>query len=303
MNFNRTFLVVSTALALLSTATVHAAETAIGQVSWLATGAAGLIEGTTTVPVSPTGNSYFGFVTTAGGAGHFGSPDNVSPLILKTDGKGNEGTNNGTKIVSDAFSGVAGDTLTLHFNYISTDGRGYDDYAWARLVNAGSNETAAWLFTARSTNSARGNVIPGDVLNRQVDNNAPDALDAVLNDGDRIGFDVASTSWQPLGISSGYCWDDANTCGPSGWVKSSYTLAQSGSFRLEFGVANWGDEIFDSALAFDFVGLNSTNFPNAPLIASVPEPSTYAMFIAGLAFVGAGFGRRSGFRNAVRVQA
>lgn len=286
MKPNRSLLVALTAIAFLSAAPIRAAETAIDQVSWFATGAAGLIEGTNAVPLSPTGNSYFGFVTTAGGAGHFGSPDNVSPLILKADGKGNEGTNNGTKIVSDAFSGIAGNTLTLHFNYISTDGRGYDDYAWARLVDAASNETAAWLFTARSTNSARGNVIPGDVLNRQVDRDAPDQLDAVLNDGDRIGFDVSSTTWQPLGISSGYCWDDANTCGPSGWVKSSYVLAQTGTFRLEFGVANWGDEIFDSALAFDFVGLDAANFPNAPLIASVPEASTHAMFLAGIALAG-----------------
>ncbi len=280
------------ALMLTPAVPARAAETTIDHVAWLATGAAGLIEGTPTMPVSPTGNDYFGFVTTAGGAGHFGSPDNVSPLVLKTDGKGNEGTNNGSKIVSDAFSGVAGNTLTLHFNYVSTDGRGYDDYAWARLVNSTDNETAAWLFTARSTNSARGNVIPGDVLNRQVDKDAPDQIDAVLNDGDRIGFDVSSTQWQPLGVSSGYCWDDANTCGPSGWVKSTYTLANSGSFYLELGVANWGDEIFDSALAFDFVGLTAANFPNAPLIASVPEPTSYAMLLAGIALVGIAADRR-----------
>lgn len=299
MKPNPSLLVALTAIAFLSAAPIRAAETAIDQVNWLATGAAGLIEGTNTMPLSPTGNSYFGFVTTAGGAGHFGSPDNVSPLILKADGKGNEGTNNGTKIVSDAFSGIAGNTLTLHFNYISTDGRGYDDYAWARLVDAASNETAAWLFTARSTNSARGNVIPGDVLNRQVDRDAPDQLDAVLNDGDRIGFDVSSTTWQPLGTSSGYCWDDANTCGPSGWVKSSYVLAQTGTFRLEFGVANWGDEIFDSALAFDFVGLDAANFPNAPLIASVPEPSIQAMFLAGIALAGVvALRRRAGVASA-----
>lgn len=293
MRSHRSLLVALTTLTLLAASPARTAETAIDQVSWFATGAAGLIEGTSTIPLSPTGNGYFGFVTTAGGAGHLGSPDNVSPLVLKTDGKGNEGTNNGTKIVSDAFSGIAGDTLTLHFNYISTDGRGYDDYAWARLVDAASNATAAWLFTARSTNSARGNVIPGDVLNRQVDNNAPDELDAVLNDGDRIGFNVSSTNWQPLGISSGYCWDDANTCGPSGWVKSSYTLAQTGSFRLEFGVANWGDEIFDSALAFDFAGIDAAKFPNAPLITSVPEPSTYAMLLAGMALVGLIAARRN----------
>jgi hypothetical protein len=81
-------------------------------------------------------------------------------LLLKTDGKGNEAANNGSTVLSSVFSAQANDTLSLNFNYISTDGRGYEDYAWARLVTAGTNTTAAWLFTARSTNSAR-NVVPG----------------------------------------------------------------------------------------------------------------------------------------------
>lgn len=291
MKATRPILFSLTALVLAHTGTAWSAEAAIDDLTWFATGAAGLIGGTGTIPVSVEGNAYFGFVTTAGGAGHFGSGDNVSPLDLKSDGKGNEGTNNGTKIVSSTFSGLEDDTLTLQFNYISTDGRGYDDYAWARLVDADTNETAAWLFTARSTNSARGNVVPGDVLNRQVDNDAPDELDAVLNNGDSIGFDVASTDWQPLGDFSGYCWDDANTCGPSGWIQSEYTFTASGNYYLEFGVVNWGDEVYDSALAFDFAGLNALNFPNAPLITTVPEPETYAMMLAGLAML-AGVARR-----------
>ncbi len=282
----RLFPAMTIALAAAHISGAQAAETSIDGVTWFATGAAGIIGGTSTVPVSPVGNGQFGFVTTAGGVGHFGSADNVSPLVLKTDGKGNEGTNNGTKIVSSSFSALGSDTLTLYFNYVSTDGRGYDDYAWARLVDAGTHGTAAWLFTARSTNNARGNVVPGDVLTRQVDNDAPDTLDAVLNNGSSIGFDVSSTEWQPLGSFSGFCWDSANTCGPSGWIQSRYTFAASGSYYLEFGVANWGDEVFDSALAFDFAGLNMANFPNAPLVTSVPEPENYAMMLAGLALLG-----------------
>jgi hypothetical protein len=286
MKISRPFLFTLSALAMIQAHAAQSAETSVADLTWFATGAAGLIGSTDTVPVSATGNTNFGFVTTAGGAGHFGSADNVSPLDLKSDGKGNEGTNNGSKIVSGAFTGIEDNTLSLQFNYISTDGRGYDDYAWARLVNAGTNDTAAWLFTARSTNSARGNVVPGDVLNRQVDKDAPDELDAVLNNGDSIGFNVSSTVWQPLGGFSGYCWDDANTCGPSGWIQSEYTFTATGSYYLEFGVANWGDEVYDSALAFDFNGLNAANFPNAPLITAVPEPETYAMMLAGLALLG-----------------
>jgi hypothetical protein len=155
----------------------QAAAVSLESISWTASGAAGLIAGDSTVANSPTGNSPFGYVST------FNGILNTSPLDLKSEGKGTENQTNGTKIVSGAFNASANDTLTLYFNYVSTDGRGYDDYAWARLVNANTNSTAAWLFTARSTNSANGNVVPGNVLNRQTDNKLPDKLDAVLNDG------------------------------------------------------------------------------------------------------------------------
>jgi len=266
---------------------VHAAPAALDGAGWTATGAAGLIGTSSTVPLSPTGNQLFGFVTTADSAAH-----NVSPLLLKTDGKGNEAANNGTKIVSGSFSALANASLSLHFNYVSTDGRGYDDYAWARLVNAGTDTTAAWLYTARSTNSARGNVVPGDVLSRQQDNTLPDELDATLNDGNSVGFNVSSTAWQPLGIYSGSCWNSANTCGPSGWIRSDYTFKQSGNYYLEFGVVNWGDEAFDSALAFDYSGLAPADFPGLSVLAAVPEPGQVAMMLSGLGLMTA-----MGWRN------
>ena len=265
----------------------HADEPAIGASSWTATGSAGLIGASSTVPLSPTGNTVFGYVTTADS-----QASGVTPLLLKTDGKGNEMANNGAKVLSGSFAALAGQTLALQFNYVSTDGRGYDDYAWARLVHAGTDTTAAWLYTARSTRSARGNVVPGDVLTRQQDNNLPDELDAVLNNGNSVGFNVSSTVWQPLGLFSGHCWDSANTCGPSGWIGSDYTFAQSGNFQLEIGVVNWGDQIFDSALAFDYHGLAPSSFPGLSVMAAVPEPGQMAMMLSGLALM-AGIGWRT----------
>lgn len=271
----------------LSFPAAHAAEApVIGQV-WTATGTAGLIGATATVPLSPLENSVFGYVSTADSTAL-----GVSPLLLKTDGKGDEAANNGARVVSGSFAASAGQTLALQFNYVSTDGRGYDDYAWARLIHAGNNTTAAWLYTARSTNSARGNVVPGDVLQRQQDNQLPDELNATLNNGNSVGFDVASTAWQPLGFSSGYCWDDANTCGPSGWIRSDYTFSQSGHFRLEIGVVNWGDQAFDSALAFDYRGLAASAFPGLSVMAAVPEPGQLAMMLSGLGLM-AGMGWRN----------
>jgi hypothetical protein len=258
---------------------VHASTISLSSNTWTATGAVGLISGDSTVQSSPTGNAQFGYVSTSGGVYA------VSTLALRDEGRGTENQTNGSKIQSTVFNVNANDTLRLHFNYLSTDGRGYDDYAWARLVNAASNNTAAWLFTARSTNSANGNVVPGNVLDRQLDKNLPDELDAVLNDGNTIGFDVAGTNWSPLGDSSNICWDGANTCGPTGWIKSDFTFNAAGSYFLEFGVINWGDEAYDTALAFDFEGLQIVNFSGVTLVpptSTVPLPSSFVLLSVGL---------------------
>lgn len=271
----------------LATPAVHAESIELGNIQWTPTGTAGVIAGDNTVPNSPTANLQFGYVSTDYGA--YGT----SPLVLKDEGRGSENQTNGTKIVSSTFAAGVNDTLTLYFNYVSTDGRGYDDYAWARLVKANtsdSNNTAAWLFTARSTNSANGNVVPGNVLKRQTDDNLPSEIDAVLNGGNTVDFSVTGTEWAPLGYSSGICWDSANTCGPTGWIKSSYTVANSGTYFLEFGVNNWGDQAYDSALAFDFAGLQRANF--ADIATPVPEPEGYALILAGLAVVGVAVKRK-----------
>ena len=140
-------------------------------------------------------------------------------------------------------------------------------------------------------------MVPGDVLNRQQDNKLPDELDATLNNGNSVGFNVSSTVWQPLGGFSGYCWDSANTCGPSGWIRSDYTFTDSGSYQLEFGVVNWGDGIFDSALAFDYQGLAPSSFPGLSVLAAVPEPGQLAMMLSGLGLM-SGMGWRN--RRATR---
>lgn len=127
----------------------------------------------------------------------------------------------------------SGQSMEVHFPRIEPS-------PGAAVVDADTNQTAAWLFTARSTNSARGNVVPGDVLKRQVDGNAPDELDAALNNGDSIDFDIASTDWAPLDTWSGYCWYDANTCGPTGWIESEYKVVRNGTYVLEIGVVGSG---------------------------------------------------------------
>ena len=57
-----------------------------------------------------------------------------------------------------AFTANSGDRLEYAFNYVTTDGGDYTDYAWARLLKSDPSE-AALLFTARTTPG--GNTVPG----------------------------------------------------------------------------------------------------------------------------------------------
>jgi PEP-CTERM motif len=201
----------------------------------------------------------------------------VSPLHITESGKG--GTTftetNGSVFRSAAFSAQAGESVSAYFNYVSTDGKGYDDYAWARLVNATDNSLVAWMFTARSTNSSKQSIVPGD-LKVGFD---PDTT--ILNYGD-FEFQTRNlkqgnpVDWSRLGGSNGACWrDDAEGCGFSGWLQSQVTLGQAGSYRLEVGVVNFGDGLYDSGLAFDMANLS------APA-STVPEPGTAAMALSAL---------------------
>lgn len=132
----------------------------------------------------------------------------------------------------------------------------------------------AWLFTAQSNNSSTGQIVPGKVLDRSEFD--PDAV--IVNDK---GFQFHSKTsadpidWSPLGLSNGSCWkDNAEGCGHTGWLEARHSVAAAGSDRLEIGVVNWGDEAYDSGLAFDFQGLQAA--------APVPEPAAPLLLLAGL---------------------
>lgn len=235
--------------------------------SWTCSGVCATSAADGDISLSPLANPYYGFVATSGSAA-FG----ISPLALDANSRGNGTENNGSRIVSGAFHADSGDLLDLRFNYISTDGKGFDDYAWARLVNAADNALVAWLFTARSSNSSTGNIVPGDV----VDKNDFDPH-AVILDYKDFNFHSKTTPdnvvWSWLGNSNGTCWrDNAAGCGYTGWLQSQVSLSGTGDYRVEIGVVNWGDEAFDSGLAFDFVGLTS----------AVPEPDSLLLALLGL---------------------
>ncbi|NOT86261.1 MAG: hypothetical protein HOP02_16105 [Methylococcaceae bacterium] len=189
---------------------------------WSCTGNCGVAGADGVVTNSPLGNSQYGYVTTANGV------SGVSPFSF-----GNE--QNGSKLVSTPFTAVAGDKVEFHFNYVTSDGGGFADYAFTRLLNAADNSLVAILFTARTKPS--GNIIPGQ------DMPSPSATVPVTP---IIGN---APSWSGLGQSTGSCYGLG--CGYTGWVLSTYVIPTTGSYRLEFGVVNWNDGSYNSGLAFD----------------------------------------------------
>ncbi len=247
---------------------------------WQCQGQCGSLGADGHITLSPLGNAQYAYVATAGSTAL-----NVSPLVLDPNSRGFE--QNGSSFTSGAFTATTGAVLEMRFNYVSTDGKGFDDYAWARVIDAVNGDLVAWIFTARSSNSSTGQIVPGDVVDRSEFD-----PDDIIVDYDSFEFHTQDSSdpinWSALGDSNRSCWrENAHGCGYTGWLHSRYSFAQGGSFRVEVGLVNWGDYAYDSGLAFDFIGLQP-GFSNP-----VPEPGSGALLALGLAGLAALKSRRA----------
>jgi hypothetical protein len=220
---------------------------------WTCTGNCGTLGANGVVTTSPEGGDY-GWVSTAGGV-------SGNTLHLGSD-------TNGSTLTSSLFSANAGDNLQFFFDYVTSDGAGFADYAWAQLLDT-SNTVVALLFTARTTPG--GNSVPGFGM----------PLIAATITPATVSIVSGGPSWTPLGGSSGACWDVG--CGFTGWVQSDYTIASAGNYKLQFGTANWLDTAYDSGMAFD--GITVGGEPITP--PTVPEPASLALLGIGLAGLGA----------------
>jgi len=246
-------------LAAIAVATPALSATSIGNVGSIAG-----TDGSITAP--PLGSTYSYVSTYEGvvGAGQIASVGGTS----------------GSEYITDAFSADAGDSLDFYFNYITSDGSGFADYAFAELLD-GANAHVAYLFTARTQPS--GNTSPGFGLPANSATLIP-ATSAI----------VSGTTFSPLGGSSGDCYNAG--CGHTGWIESQYAIGTTGSYKLRLGVTNWSDAAYDSALAFAGVTVDGEviDTPDTP---GVPEPVSWALMLAGFGLVGSAM--RS-HRNRVR---
>lgn len=213
------------------------------------------------VTAPPAFGPNYGYVSTDDGEAGAGQIDGV-------------GGNNGSEFTSAIFAADAGESLEFFFNYVTSDGAGFADYAFAQLLSAGG-DPIAFLFTART--QPTGNTSPGFGLPANAATLSPITSEIIPGGPD----------WAQLGGSSGNCFDAG--CGYTGWIGSQYTITESGNYTLKFGVTNFSDTIFQSGLAYAGVTLGGDVIIDT---GAVPEPATWLMMILGFGGIG-GLMRRS----------
>lgn len=231
---------------------------------WTAVGNAGTLGADGVVSLAPSGGSQYGYVSSVNG---------VNGVALPGVGGSGTGTD-GSTLRSVVFSAAAGDDLKFFFNYVTSDGAGYADYAWARLLDSTQAEVAL-LFTARTAPS--GSIVPGFSMPAPTATLTPSSVPII----------GGAPAWSALGPDSGSCYSGG--CGYTGWVQSNYQIAAAGNYILEFGVTNWQDTAYDSGLAFDGITIGGVVIGDPG--NNVPEPAMLALL--GLGFAGAAVaGRR-----------
>lgn len=207
------------------------------------------------------GISTYYYVSTAGGISGVGALPGVG---------GSGDPSNGSTLTLPAFSVSPGAILAFNFNYVTSDGAGFADYAWAQLIAPDDPSFALLLFTARTTPD--GNTVPGFGM--------PALGEGVVLDPAETPIIPGAPSWAQLGGDSGSCFGGpSGGCGYTGWIEASYEFAEAGTFALQFGVTNWNDTMFQSGMAV--AGTTIDGVPVDP-VAPIPLPAAGWMLLGGL---------------------
>ncbi len=222
---------------------------------------------------APPGGTTYGWISTAGGPNGAGELPSV-------------GGTNGSSFTTVAFSATSGQNLQYFFNFVSSDGQFqpgqfiFEDYGFVQLLDAATSNPVAMLFNGRA--EPTGLIVPGAGL-PPIDPGVtltPPTSTMTLGSGTQGNFPGGPT-WAPLGSFSGWCYGAG--CGFTGWIRSDYTVPVTGSYKLQFGVSNWGDNVYDTGMAYNGITVGG----GPPIDQGVPEPATWAMMLIGLGAVGA----------------
>jgi hypothetical protein len=234
------------------------ASAAVLPAGWTGVGGfgAGSPNGVVTAP--PAFGPDYAYVTTTGGISGVGSL-----------GLGSE--TNGSTLSTNSFAAKAGDTLSFYFNFVTSDGAGFADYAYVDLTGGSS---ALTLFTARTITS--GDTVPGFGL--------PGLAPGVTLTPASTPIIPGGPAWSELGSDSGLCF--ASGCGYTDWIKMEYTITADGTYSLNFAVTNWSDTAYDTGLAIAGATINDRP------ITDIPAPAALALFGLGLVGLGAVARRR-----------
>jgi hypothetical protein len=235
-------------------------------------------------------SAYVGIQYDPSGTGNYGAIDFLTPGTpfafsslgvngSYTSSNANEGTNNFGS-TSTNLSSLAGTPLAV------TSGASFAGLSFVQVVQYAANSSTIHVSLTFSNNSgsALSNVVYATGFDADQDSNtfgSFDTLNSILGQGTSAGVAAAgSASGYSISLLNSSGWASTTASVSSGWVTNPYTLSSG---------LNDGNGDNTVALAYDlgnFAAGQTKTIAYDIAITAVPEPSGYAMLLAGLGMLG-----------------